>query len=164
MLLIKNKNADIHVDLSPLFAYINANLTFLARVAQTRQGGNSVLNAGFFASLRGSGIFGADPDIGFDVEDPQALGRFYELLLAMLRVINAIVLGQDTQNDQVIYHARQFLHDYRPTMNSVFKRNAGIGANGADHQTVLNELVDNYTALIVASGFMEVCWCPCLAK
>ena len=143
-------------DLLPLFAYINADLALLLRVAQSRHGGNSTLRAGFFASIRESGIFATDPDVGFEVDDTKSLSLFYELLLGILRVVNAVVLSQSVENEQAIYHARQFLQEYRPTMVSLFKRNAGIGTNGVENGPVLNELVDNFTALVVASDFMEV--------
>lgn len=40
---------------------------------------------------------------------------------------------------------------------AIFKRNAKIGNAQANTIHVLEELVDNFTVLITASGFLEVC-------
>ena len=149
--------ANVSLDLPALHAYTSAAISLLGRVAQSRQGGKAVLNAGFFMAMHESGIFAADPDIGFDVQDVQALDRFYSLCLANLRVINAIVLSQDNENDQTIYQARKFLGEYRSSILSIFKKNAGIGSVGVNSSTLFKELVDNYTALLVSTDFIEVC-------
>lgn len=77
-------------------------------------------------------------------------------MLSVLRIINAVVLSRGAQNDQTIAQARQFIHEFRPCIVAIFKRNAKIGAVSADNEAVLEELVDNFTALISAVGFLEV--------
>ena len=138
------------------YGCINANLALLARVAQNRQGGALVLSAGLFPAIRQSGIFSADPDIGLDFDDSAALKKFYELMLAILHVVNAVVVSQSVENEQTVHQARQFLHEYRPSVTSIFKRHAGIGSRGGENKDVLNDLVDNYTALVIATEFIEV--------
>ena len=149
-------NANRLPALSATFTYVNALLALLARLSQSRRGGKSVHAAGIFAAIRESGVFNADPDLGLDINDTQALGRFYGLMLSILRVVNAIVISQGSENAQTVYQARQFLHAYRLSMVSIFKRNAGIGFTGLQYKPQLNELVDNYTALIVATDFTNV--------
>ena len=152
----RDNRTDAVTALSTTYASINAGIALLNRIAQSRQGGALVLNSGLFACIRESGIFSADPDIGLDFDDPSALSRFYKLMLAILHVTNAVVMSQSSENEQTIHQARAFLHEYRSSMMSIFKRNAGIGARGQEYSGVLNDLVDNYTALIVATDFMEV--------
>jgi nuclear pore complex protein Nup205 len=91
------------------------------------------------------------------VDNPQALTKYYELLLAMLKVIVAIVLSQGQQNEQTISQARHFLEEYRSSIVSIFKRSAGIGSVGKNNRDVLEALVDNFTILISAAGFLDVC-------
>ncbi|KAL9081205.1 MAG: hypothetical protein Q9159_007383 [Coniocarpon cinnabarinum] len=134
---------------------ISARIALLARVAQTRLGGALVLSAGLFPAVKEARIFSADPDIGLDFDDSSALRRYYELMLAILRVLNAAVVSQSSENEQTIHQARGFLHENRPCIMSIFKRSAGIGSHDSGNGDVLRELVDNFTALIIATDFME---------
>jgi len=132
-----------------------------------------VLNAGLFSAIREAGIFSADPDIGLgafkilqntrvladtrlEIDNPKALANYYELLLAILKVITAIVLSQGPQNDQTISQARHFLEEYRSTIVSIFKRCAGIGGAADGNRETLESLVNNFTVLISAAGFLDV--------
>lgn len=156
-----NKSNSLAV-LSHKYACINAGIALLGRLAQSRQGGALILGSGLFPAIRESGIFNADPDIGLDFDDSAALKRFYELMLGLLHLVNAVVVSQSSENEQTIHQARQFLHEYRSSMTSIFKQNAGIGPRATEHTNVLNDLVDNFTALIVATDFMKVCLKPLL--
>lgn len=96
---------------------------------------------------------------------------YYDLLLQLTHIINAIVLSRGEQNDQTLAQARHFLQEYRTSIMSVFKRNARIGGlasveggspedGGAkkgekNNQEILADLVDQFTVLIAASGFLE---------
>jgi nuclear pore complex protein Nup205 len=53
-----------------LLQYYDATLALLLRICQTRLGAAYVLNAGLFASIKQSGIFGVDPDIGIGASEP----------------------------------------------------------------------------------------------
>lgn len=77
-------------------------------------------------------------------------------MLSCMRIINAVLLSKGPENDQVLREARQFLHEYRPSLVSILKRNAGIGSLGRNNAAVVGELVDNITILISMSGFLEV--------
>lgn len=66
------------------------------------------------------------------------------------------MLSKGPENDQVINLARQFIEQYRASIMAIFKRNAKIGSAQANTTRVLEELVDNFTILITASGFLEV--------
>ena len=164
---------DETLDVAQLLSYYDASLSLLLRVSQTRLGATHVLNAGLFVAIRDSGIFGADPDIGLgihfvlfnpyntnnplpDIDNRKALTKYFELLLSMLQIINAVVLSRGSENDQTVSQAQHFLHENRPCIVAVFKRNAKIGSIGRENDIVLERIVDNFTVLISASRFLDV--------
>lgn len=91
-----------------------------------------------------------------ELESPEALRRFFELMLAVLRIINAVVLARGPQHDATVHLARQFLADNRQTIVAVFKRHASIGGVRVDEGIDLSELVDNFTLLLSSTDFLEV--------
>lgn len=91
-----------------------------------------------------------------EFESNEALKSFFDLMLAVLRVINAVVLSKGPQSEQTLRQARDFLRDVRPSVVGVFKRNAKIGTGKMDTGDDLTDLVDNFTVLISAAGFLEV--------
>ncbi|KAJ4290199.1 hypothetical protein N0V90_010414 [Kalmusia sp. IMI 367209] len=141
-----------------LLSYYDASLALLLRICQTHVGASSVLNAGLFPSIRESRIFDVDPDIGLEFDDQNSLKKYYELMLAVLRVINAAVLARGRQNDQTIFQAREFLKESRHSMVAIFKRSVNVGAGvGQDGVLVkdLADLVDCFTVLVEVTGFLE---------
>lgn len=144
---------------SALLAFYEASLALLLRICQTHVGATSVLNASLFPSIRDSRIFDVDPDIGLEFDDANALKKYYELMLAVLRVVNAAVLARGRNNDQTVYAAREFLKESRHSMVAIFKRSVNVGAGaGQDGILVqdLSELVDCFTVLVEITGFLEV--------
>lgn len=141
-----------------LLSYYDAVLALLLRICQSRLGAAYVLNAGLFLSIRDSQIFSVDPDIGLEFDDPKALKKYYELMLSVLRVINAAVVARGRQNDQTVFQAREFLKENRHSMVSIFKRSVNVGAGQhAEAQQDLVDLVDCWTVLVEVTGFLEVC-------
>ncbi|KAF2398801.1 hypothetical protein EJ06DRAFT_91734 [Trichodelitschia bisporula] len=141
-------------EIPAILSYYNANLALLLRLSQTRLGANQVLNTGLFRSVRDSQLFSADPDIGLEIENPDALKKFFDLMLSIIRVINAVVLSRGHSNDRTLKLAREFLTENRQSVVGVFKRHASIG--GKSHVAYdLGDLVDNFTLLISATGFLE---------
>jgi nuclear pore complex protein Nup205 len=45
-------------------AYYKAKLALLLTVSQTRFGAHAIINAGLFQSIKASGLFSTDPDLG----------------------------------------------------------------------------------------------------
>ncbi|KAH7384292.1 nucleoporin Nup186/Nup192/Nup205 [Phaeosphaeria sp. MPI-PUGE-AT-0046c] len=141
---------------SALLSYYDASLALLLRICQSRIGAAYVLNAGLFLSIRDSQIFSVDPDIGFEFDDPQALKKYYELMLSVLRVINAAVIARGRHNDQTVFQAREFLKENRHSMVSIFKRSVNVGAGQyVEAQQDLVDLVDCWTVLVEVTGFLE---------
>ncbi|KAF2808961.1 uncharacterized protein BDZ99DRAFT_533212 [Mytilinidion resinicola] len=139
----------------PVFlSYYDASLALLARISQTKLGAAQVLNAGLFQSVQESQIFSADPDIGLEFENPNALKKYFDLMLSVLRIINAAVLSRGPQNDQTLFQAREFLRENRNSMVAVFKRNVKVGGL-QDVDTDLSDLVDCFTVLVSATRFLE---------
>ena len=77
-------------------------------------------------------------------------------MLAVLRIINAVVLAHGQQHDATIQLARQFLADNRQMIITVFKRHANIGGLRVEENIDLGELVDNFTLLLSSTDFMKV--------
>jgi len=141
-----------------LLSYYDASLALLVRVSQSRLGAAYVLNAGLFAAIRDSRLFAVDPDIGLEFDDADALRKYYELMLAVLRVVNAAVIARGRQNDQTVFQAREFLKENRHSMVSLFKRSVQVGAGTTMHgevREVLLALVDCWTVLVDVTGFLQ---------
>ncbi|KAF1990000.1 nuclear pore complex subunit Nup192 [Aulographum hederae CBS 113979] len=145
---------------STVLSFYNSLLAVLLRLSQTRLGATHIVNAGIFQSIHDSEIFSVDPDVGFDFANPQALTRYFALVLSVLRVITSVVISKGPQNEQTMGLARQFLSEHRMSMVGIFKRNAGITSGGGGgrrrgEMSDLSDLVDQYTLLISATGFLE---------
>jgi nuclear pore complex protein Nup205 len=143
-----------------LLSYYDSSLALLLRICQTRLGAAYVLNASLFPAVLESRIFDVDPDIGLEFDNPNALKKYYELMLSVLRVINAAVIARGRQNEQTVFQAREFLKQSRHSMVAIFKRSVNVGAGlGADQDIMgnLQDLVDCFTVLVDVTGFLEVC-------
>jgi nuclear pore complex protein Nup205 len=142
---------------SALLSYYDASLALLLRICQSRLGAAYVLNAGLFQAIRDSHIFSVDPDIGLEFDHPNALKKYYELMLSILRVINAAVIARGRQNDQTVFLAREFLKENRHSMVTIFKRSVNAGAGQHEEaQQDLADLVDCWTVLVDVTGFLKV--------
>jgi nuclear pore complex protein Nup205 len=139
-----------------LLSYYDASLALLLRICQTRVGAAYVLNAGLFPAVRESGIFSVDADIGLGFDDADALKKYYDLMLAVLRVINAAVISRGRQNEQTIFQAREFLKQNRNSVVAIFKRSVNVGV-GKDKDEDLTDLVDCFTVLVDFTDFLQVC-------
>lgn len=91
-----------------------------------------------------------------DIHNPTALTKYLELTLQLARIILSVVLSMGPQNDGTVTQARRFLHEYRPAIVGIFKRNAHIGSVAPGNEGLLEELVDCFTVLIEVVGFLEV--------
>ena len=160
-------------DVPLLLSYYKGKLSLLLRISQTRLGAGLLFDAGLFQAVQESGLFSVDPDIGIgklasqstcrtwlihtDIDNPEALKKYYELLLSVLRIVSSLVLSRGPENERTLEQARNFLIRNRPSMVSVFKRQAKIGGVLiADTSDDLDELVDSYAILITMTGFLEV--------
>ncbi|WEW61048.1 hypothetical protein PRK78_006537 [Emydomyces testavorans] len=144
-------------DTSQLLVFYEAQLSLLQSLSQTKAGALHLLDAGLFQAVKESQVFAADPDIGLDIDNPDALRRYYDLLLSVLRVIISTVFTRGLHNQRVVEQTRNFLSENRQSMIGIFKRYAKIGGlGGAGTQESLEELVKSYIALIAAVGFLEV--------
>lgn len=92
-----------------------------------------------------------------EIDNPDALKRYYELLLSVVRVITSVVLSRGPQNDQTINQARIFLAENRAGIVAVFKRQAKIGGVvEGDTGAELDELVEFYVLLMTMTNFLDV--------
>jgi nuclear pore complex protein Nup205 len=130
------------------------------------------LNSGLFQAVHESRLFAADPDIGIgqeipslsndtlltlsDIENPDALQKYYDLLLSTIRLIVYAVFSRGIDNEQIKAQIRGFLVENRPCVVGIFKRSANIGSTSSAHQDSLRELVKAFMALISATDFLEV--------
>ncbi|KAI9703133.1 MAG: hypothetical protein M1836_007698 [Candelina mexicana] len=156
---IKNMSSELQdanvQDVRLLLSYYEAKLLLLLRIAQTRLGATQVLNAGLFQSVRESKLVSVDPDLGIEIDYPESLKKYYELLLAVIRVISSVVLSMGQQNERTMNSARSFLTENRHSILSLFKRHAGIGGVQTERSGNLGELVDNFVLLVTVTGFLD---------
>jgi nuclear pore complex protein Nup205 len=90
-----------------------------------------------------------------EFDNPDSLKKFFDLMLAVLRVINAAVIARGRQNEQTVFQARKFLKENRHSMVSIFKRSVNVGV-GKEVGEDLEDLVDCFTVLVDFTGFLEV--------
>ena len=92
-----------------------------------------------------------------EIDNPEALGKYYRLLLSLTRVIAAIALSRGPQNEQTIDSVREFLVENRPLVVSIFKRQARIGGVTFDNEGVnIEDLVEILVLLIAMTNFLDV--------
>lgn len=92
-----------------------------------------------------------------EIDNPDALSKYYRLLLSVVRVVTSVVLSHGSQNKQSIDQARSFLVDNRPTVLAVFKRQSKVGGRlPIDASANIDELVELFVLLITVTGFLEV--------
>ncbi|KAL4802066.1 nucleoporin Nup186/Nup192/Nup205 [Aspergillus unguis] len=140
-----------------LLSYYESLLSLLQQLCQTKSGATHILKAGLFQAVRDSQLFAADPDLGIDIDNPDALRKYYDLLDSVLRVIVTATFSRGVHNEQMIELTRSFLTENRQSMVGVFKRFAKIGGSGsANHHDALTSIAKSYTALVAATDFLEV--------
>ena len=153
-------------------SYFKAKLALLLNISQTRFGANAIINAGLFQSIRGSGLFSLDPDLGagmlfcdvlihsltrVDIDGSESVETHYELLLAVMRVINSAILSRGEQNEQTLTEGRKFLSENRLSVLTVFKRSMNIvTADRVVSAEAVDDLADSYMLLITLTGFINV--------
>jgi nuclear pore complex protein Nup205 len=93
--------------------------------------------------------------IFLDIDNPDALGKYYGLLLSVMRVIVSAVFSRGIQNQQIIQQTHTFLAENRACMVGIFKRSARIGNSSNDHQDTLQDLETSFMSLVSATGFTE---------
>ncbi|KAH6723827.1 nucleoporin Nup186/Nup192/Nup205 [Leptodontidium sp. MPI-SDFR-AT-0119] len=142
-------------DVDMYLSYCHARLALLLSISQTRFGAAAVLNAGLFHAVKASTLFTIDPDLGVDIEGPDAVGKHYNLLAAVMRILCAAVLSRGSQNQQTIDQGRKFLSENRLTILSVLKRSAGLGSIGGSSDESVDELAASYMLLISVTDFLD---------
>ncbi|RDL39756.1 Uncharacterized protein BP5553_04096 [Venustampulla echinocandica] len=141
-------------DVDMQLAYCNARLALLLHLSQTRFGAAAVLNAGLFHAISQSGLFATDPDLGVNIDGPDAVSKHYGILAAIMRVICAALLSRGAQNQQSLEQGRRFLADNRLSILAVLKKTAGLGSGtGVSEQA--EELADSFMLLVTFTGFLE---------
>ncbi|KAF7593334.1 hypothetical protein BBP40_011623 [Aspergillus hancockii] len=152
---IELKNAQAS-DTPLLLSYYESLLSLLQQLCQTKTGATHVLKNGLFEAVRGSQLFAADPDLGIDIDNVDALRKYYDLLDSVLRVIVSAAFSRGLHNEQMMEQVRAFITENRQSMVGIFKRFAKIGGGGAaDHQHTLSNLTKSYMALIAATDFLQ---------
>ncbi|KAI9370793.1 nucleoporin Nup186/Nup192/Nup205 [Aspergillus egyptiacus] len=140
-----------------LLSYYESLLSLLQQLCQTKPGATQVLKAGLFQAVRESHLFAADPDLGIDIDNPDALRKYYDLLDSVLRVIATAAFSRGLHNEQMLEQTRAFLTENRQSMVGIFKRFAKIGGAAAPgHHDALTSIAKSYTALVAATDFLEV--------
>lgn len=145
-------------DVPSLLVYYDCQLSLLLTISHDKAGAALLMDAGLFNAVRSSGLFSVDPDIGIEIDNSEALSKYYKLLLAITRVVTSIVLSRGPEHNQSITSARSFLAENRPLMVAILKRHAKIGGVSFDDAGVsIEELVELFVLLIAMTDFLKVC-------
>ena len=92
-----------------------------------------------------------------EIDNPEALNKYYNLILSLTRVMTSVVLSHGPQNEPVIEQARSFLVEHRPLVVAILKREAKVGAVTFESMGVsVTELVELLILLISITGFLDV--------
>ena len=92
-----------------------------------------------------------------DIDNTEALDKYYNLLLSVTRIITSVLLSRGFQHEQTIDQARTFLVENRPLVVAMFKRQAKVGAVTFESLGVgVEELVELFVLLITMTGFLDV--------
>ena len=92
-----------------------------------------------------------------EIDNPEALDKYYNLLLSVARVITSVVLSRGPQNEQTLDQARSFLVENRALVVAMFKRQAKVGAVTFESMGIgVEELVELFVLLITITGFLDV--------
>ena len=92
-----------------------------------------------------------------EIDNPEALAKYYRLLLFLTRIISCVTLSRGTQNDHTIESVRGFLSENRALVVATFKRQARIGGVSFDDAGInIEELVELFTLLISMTNFLDV--------
>jgi len=142
-------------ELVTTLAYFHTSLALLLRICQTADGAQLVLNSGLFDAVNDSRLFSTDPDIGLDIDNPEALKEFYRLLSSVLRVITALVVSKGPSNANTIQQAQKFLQRNRFSIQAVFKRISAVYKTSGPPETEAMEVADEFARLMLVTGFLE---------
>lgn len=92
-----------------------------------------------------------------EIDNTEALDKYYNLLLSVTRIITSVVLSRGSQNEQTMNQARSFLAENRPLVVAMFKRQAKVGAVTIESVGLrVEELVELFVLLITVTGFLDV--------
>lgn len=172
----------VNTDRPSLLILHTTRITTLLQVSRSKPGAAALLDSNLIQSLHESTLFGADPDLGFDLNNtssslsrttvnaPQAaaniknaLTTYFTLLSHLLRLLLSTFLSYGTENQRITTLIRSFLSEYRGNMVGVFKRAAGIqgafsttvpGIGGKELENLIEECLRCYTGLVVGSDFL----------
>ena len=92
-----------------------------------------------------------------EIDNPEALDKYYNLILSVTRVITSVVLSRGSQNEQTLDQARSFLMENRPLVVAIFKRQAKVGAVTFESMGVsVDEIAELFVLLITITEFLDV--------
>ncbi|KAK3113525.1 hypothetical protein LTR53_009103 [Teratosphaeriaceae sp. CCFEE 6253] len=142
-------------ELVTTLAYFHTALCLLLRICSTPDGTQLVLNSGLFSSITDSRLFSTDPDIGLDIDNPDALREFYKLLSAILRVVTATVVSRGASNMATVQQAKTFLQQNRFSIMAVFKRTSHVQKTAGPPEKEATKVAEEFGRLMLVTGFLE---------
>ncbi len=91
-----------------------------------------------------------------DIDGPGAVGKHYDLLSAIVRIICAVIISRGSQNQQTIELGHRFLSENRLSILAVLKKSAGLGSLVGASAHSVDGLAECYMLLISITGFIDV--------
>ncbi|QIW94678.1 hypothetical protein AMS68_000196 [Peltaster fructicola] len=143
------------VEAGSSLAYFHTATALLLRIAQLPDGPQLILRSNFISAVEDSGLFSTDPDIGLDIDNPEALQAFYRLLSAIIRILVAIVVRRGPGDGSVIRIARKFLSDNRMSISSIFKLTSKQSSTRSEDSSDAIDVANELGRLILVTGFLE---------
>ncbi|KAI5120013.1 hypothetical protein M0805_008474 [Coniferiporia weirii] len=139
-------------DLNPLYVY-EAKMTFLIRLAQTRQGAERLLDSRVLPILSQVDFLDARPeaDDSYLEQDsflPSAISRYHQLLVPALQLIGALIATVGPKHAVASKQALDFLYNHRDTFVIMLKQDATLQALSTIEEL---DLIVSVCALVMPS-------------
>ena len=92
-----------------------------------------------------------------EIDNSDALGKYYNLLLSITRIIASVVTSQGSHNEAIVKGGRDFLAENRSLIVATLKRQAKIGGVSFDDAGInIEELVELFVLLIQSTNYLAV--------
>ena len=90
------------------------------------------------------------------IDNPEALAKYYKLVLSIVRIIVSVIISRGQQNEQTIEQAKAFLSETRSLILAVFKKRARIDTGGGNLDADVDELARSFVILMTLTDFLDV--------
>ncbi|KKA29315.1 hypothetical protein TD95_002382 [Thielaviopsis punctulata] len=137
---------------SDLQNVLDAKLSLLLQLCQTREGAKHAFHANLLRNIEVSGLFSVDPELHVDQSDNVSMTKHYALLARVARIIGVSIISRGSQHVPL---GRKFIIEHRMLITHTLKRSAGIGHVNDELSEAVEDLADAFLVLMVATNFVD---------